>query len=120
MPPGTATPIGRGRDAEARAGRYLAGHGLKLLARNYRCRFGELDLVMQDGETVVFVEVRLRTQSRFGTPAETVAGRKQARLHAAAQHFLQRHPAHSTRPCRFDIVSFTGGDDAPQWLKDAF
>ncbi len=115
-----AEHIARGREAEERACRFLASHGLVLVARNYRCPHGEIDLVMRDGEELVFVEVRRRARADYGTAAETVAGRKQKRLRAAAEHFLQRHRDHSTRPCRFDIVSFTGEDPAPQWLQNAF
>lgn len=112
--------IARGREAEERACRHLMAQGLALVARNYRCPYGEIDLVMHDGDTLVFVEVRRRARADYGTAAETVLGRKQQRLRAAAEHFLQRHREHSTRPCRFDIVSFTGDDPAPQWLQNAF
>jgi uncharacterized protein (TIGR00252 family) len=80
-------------------------------------RFGEIDLVMRDGATLVFVEVRYRRSDRFGAPAETVDRRKQQRLTAAANHYLQAHP--TVLPCRFDVVAVSGGDRI-EWIKNAF
>lgn len=96
---------------------FLRSRGLRLVARNHRCRLGELDLVMRDRDTLVFVEVRYRSSTRFGTPAETVSYHKQRRLTAAAGHFLQGHP--SMLPCRFDVVAI-GNNDRIQWIKNAF
>jgi putative endonuclease len=109
----------RGRDAERRACEHLERQGLRLIARNYRCPRGEIDLVMAERDTIVFVEVRYRRSTAYGTPAETVGPRKQARLRAAAAHYLQRHPDASRRPCRFDIVALTAAQ-APEWLPNAF
>ena len=81
-----------GHAAETMACRHLEMHGLKLLERNVRSPYGEIDLVMRDGVSLVFVEVRRRGSERFGTPAETVGPRKQQRLRATAEHYLQRHP----------------------------
>lgn len=95
--------------------------GLRPLIRNYRARFGEIDLIMQHDETLVFVEVRARRSARFGRAAETVDARKQARIAAAAQHFLQQHPEHRARRCRFDVVAIDGGHEQDlQWLQNAF
>lgn len=105
-----------GRDAEDRACALLRGQGLKLLERNFRCRSGEIDLIMRDGESLVFVEVRYRRNARFGAGAETVDRRKQARLVAAAQTYLHRNG--SSVPCRFDVVSVTG--PRLEWIPDAF
>jgi putative endonuclease len=116
-PPGAGGSTALGQDKERLAGDFLVGQGLRPLARNHRCRFGEIDLVMRDGDTLVFVEVRYRASSRFGTPAETVDARKRRRLAAAAADYLQSHP--SVLPCRFDVVAI-GGQDQIQWLKDAF
>ncbi|UHD18906.1 YraN family protein [Thiocapsa bogorovii] len=96
---------------------YLKRRHLQPIARNHRCRFGEIDLVMRDGETLVFVEVRYRRSDRFGSPAETVDRRKQQRLTAAASHYLQAHP--TVLPCRFDVVAVSGGDRI-EWIKNAF
>lgn len=117
-----STTAASGAAAEQRAAQHLEGAGLTLLARNYRSPHGEIDLVMAHGETVVFVEVRFRTNAGFGTPAETVDARKQARLRATAEHFLQHDRRASNRPCRFDIVAVSPapGGDRLEWLRNAF
>lgn len=110
----------RGTVAERLACDYLQEQGLTLVARNYRCRVGELDLVMNDGRFVVFVEVRYRRNSRYGTPAETVTHTKQQRLIRAAKHYIQRHGFNL--PCRFDIITITQvkGKNTLDWIQDAF
>lgn len=113
----------RGEQAEAWAERHLVAHGLRLLARNWRCRYGELDLVMLEGDTVVFAEVRYRYHARWGGALGSIDSRKQARVVTAAAHFLQEAPQWAEHPCRFDIVAIEGsGPQAPglTWLKDAF
>ncbi len=118
---GNATTTDRGRAAEDAACNWLTRRGLKLRERNYRCRFGEIDLIMQDGDGLVFVEVRSRARSDFGTPAETVNAAKRGRLRATAEHYLQQVRGASRKPCRFDIVAIAGEDDGgPLWLRDAF
>jgi putative endonuclease len=87
------------------------------VARNYRTRMGEIDLVAREGDTLVFVEVRLRSNARFGGAAESVDRRKRLRIESAARHFLarlQREPA-----CRFDVVTLEG-DSVAEWLRGAF
>jgi putative endonuclease len=106
-----------GSEKEQVGCRYLEDRGLRLVERNYRCRHGELDLVMRDGATLVFVEVRFRRSTRFGGAAESVDGHKQQRLTAAAGHYLQRHP--SPLACRFDVLAIGAGDHI-DWIKDAF
>ncbi len=108
-----------GARAEQWVMRYLQQQGLQLLAQNYRCRFGEIDLIMQDGTTLVFIEVRLRRHAGFGGAAASIDARKQQRIIHTAQHYLAglgRIP-----PCRFDAVLM---DDVAghnvQWLKNAF
>jgi len=113
----------RGADAEAQAQQHLEAAGLRLVARNWRCRGGELDLVMRDRDTLVFVEVRSRASSAFGSALETVDARKQARLTLAARSFLKAHPEHAARPARFDVVALDGAAGRPQqldWLRAAF
>jgi putative endonuclease len=113
-------PISRpalGAEKERLACRFLEARGLRLVARNHRCRLGEIDLVMTDGGVLVFVEVRYRRSARFAAPAETVGPRKRQRLAAAAGHYLQQHP--TRRPCRFDVLAITG-PDAIDWIQDAF
>jgi putative endonuclease len=114
-------PARAGREAEDAACAYLTRQGLRLLERNFRSPWGEIDLVMQDGDGLVFVEVRLRTRSDFGAPAETVDRAKQARLRATAEHYLQQVRGASRKACRFDIVAISGGPDGDlRWLRDAF
>lgn len=106
-----------GQNAEARAEAFLASHGLKCVARNWRCRFGEIDLIMQDGSTLVFIEVRLRSRSDFGGAAASVTAAKQQKLLAAARQYLSA--LKTLPPCRFDVVALTG-DSAPEWIRNAF
>ena len=108
----------RGQEAEQRALEYLNARGLELVERNYRCRCGEIDLVMRDGEWLVFVEVRFRRHRGFGGAAASVDGRKQRRLVRAAEHFLQRHRL-TEKPCRLDVVAIGPGDNAIEWLQNA-
>ncbi|HEX7972443.1 MAG TPA: YraN family protein [Thiobacillus sp.] len=106
-----------GQSAESRAAAFLKTHGLKLVVRNWRCRFGEIDLVMQDGATLVFVEVRLRNRNDFGGAAASVTPAKQKKLLAAARQYLTTL---ETLPrCRFDVVALSGSN-APEWIKNAF
>lgn len=107
---------------EQRALDRLEQAGLKRVERNFRTRFGELDLVMRDGNTLVFVEVRYRRYADFGGGAASVGTAKRARLARAAQAFLQAHPSLASLPCRFDVVAFDGDADAPHcdWRRAAF
>ncbi len=103
--------------AEALAESYLAGRGLTVVARNYRCRFGEIDLIVRDGDVVVFVEVRLRRSSAFGGARASIDYRKQRKLVATAQHFLSRQRA--TPRCRFDAILLDSLDVGRiEWLQD--
>ncbi len=112
--------VAQGATAEELALHYLETQGLTLVARNFRCRVGELDLIMRDGEQLVFVEVRSRRHSRYGTPAESVTWTKQQRLLRAAAFYLQRRRL--DLPCRFDVVAILQAEDEPriEWIRDAF
>ena len=101
--------------AEEQAARFLAGRGLKILARNYRCRGGEIDLVCRDGATLVFVEVRLRTNRDFGVAAASITPAKQRRIVLAANHYLAGKPLPA---CRFDAVLLDG--TRIDWIRNAF
>jgi len=120
----TTTDIGRA--AEDRACRYLQQHGLKLLQRNYHCRQGEIDLIMRDAGTTVFVEVRYRKSRHFGSGAESIDSRKQGKLLASAMHYLQNHRQAANQPCRFDVISLSAGalrgtqTDEIEWISNAF
>jgi len=106
-----------GAQAEEQALSFLLCHGLKLEQRNYACRLGEIDLILLDGKTLVFVEVRMRRSRAFGGAGESITQRKRARLIAAARHYLAgRRPL---PPCRFDAVLIESAA-APVWIKDAF
>jgi putative endonuclease len=117
------TSFDRGQRAEQLACRYLQAQGLHLVQRNYRCRLGEIDLVMEDCRSLVFVEVRCRRNGRFGSAIDSITSTKQARLIAAAQHYLQQTRGAQSRPCRFDVVGITPeqeGVNSIIWLRDAF
>ena len=96
--------------------------GLHLVHRNYRTRRGEMDLVLRDKSTVVFVEVRYRATIAYGRPEETVGAGKQSRLRLAAQVFLQKHPDWLSAHCRFDVFAVSGKppDHTWRWIPDAF
>jgi putative endonuclease len=113
-----------GDNYEQRACDWLAARGWQLLARNYRCKPGEIDIVAIDAGTLVFVEVRARQRGRYASAAASVDKRKQRRLLQAADHFLQCHRHWRQRPCRFDVVTFeppqSGADIEPHWIRSAF
>jgi putative endonuclease len=108
-----------GAQSEQWAVQYLQQQGLKLIAQNYRGRFGEIDIIMQDGTSLVFIEVRLRRNANFGGAAASIDAHKQQRIIRTAHQYLAGL-AH-TPPCRFDAVLL---DDVQgrnmQWLKNAF
>jgi putative endonuclease len=108
-----------GAQAEQWAVQYLQQQGLKLVAQNYRVRFGEIDLIMQDGTSLVFIEVRLRRNANFGGAAGSIDARKQQRIIRTAQQYLAS--LSHTPPCRFDAVLMddVNGENF-QWLKNAF
>lgn len=107
---------------ELRACAELERAGLKLLARNYTTRYGELDLVMLDHHDIVFVEVRYRKSASHGDASASVTPGKQSRLIRAAEQWLACHPQHAQRACRFDVVSYDGLANAirREWLRGAF
>lgn len=108
-----------GAQAEQLAAKFLEQNGLSLLHQNYRCRFGEIDLIMQDGTTLVFVEVRLRSRADFGGAAASIGKIKQGKLLITARHYLstlRKMPA-----CRFDAVLLNSAEKGQiEWVKNAF
>jgi putative endonuclease len=116
-PPHLAT----GRWAEQAAEAFLQTHGLQPVDRNFRCRAGEIDLVMTDANVLVFVEVRFRRDQRFGGGLESVTPAKQRKLMAAAGAYLARHRAGGAS-CRFDVLSVSKRNYRPDfvWVKNAF
>ncbi len=116
---------GRGTDAERRAARWLGDQGLTLRKRNYHCRHGEIDLIMDDEDALVFIEVRYRSDDRYGGAEASVTPEKQQRIASAARHFLGRHPQCGDRPCRFDVVAVQPdgareGSYRYHWIRNAF
>lgn len=109
--------MSRGDAAEALAAAFLEERGLKIVARNYRCRFGEIDLIAKSGRTLVFVEVRARTSDAFGGAAGSITPAKRRRLLATARHYLARYGA--TPACRFDVVLLSGSPGRIEWIANA-
>ncbi|MER1940397.1 YraN family protein [Castellaniella sp. FW104-16D08] len=112
----------RGFAAEAQAADYLQAHGLLVLARNLHCKLGELDLIAQDGQILVFIEVRMRQDNRHGGAAASVNRDKQARLIRTALWFLpslcRLHFQGHIPPCRFDVIGVQG--NTIEWIRNAF
>jgi len=114
-----------GAMAENRARSWLEKQGLQLLEKNYRTTRGEIDLIMQDGDTLVFVEVRMRLNERFATAAQSIDHRKQQRIISTAQHYLQAQGLWEKIPCRFDAICLQRDTDNSdgyrvEWLQNAF
>jgi len=107
---------------EVAAEAHARAHGLDVLDRNMRCRHGEVDLILRERDVLVFAEVRYRDSARFGGAIASVDGRKQRRLVAAAQFYLQAHPSLMRLPCRFDVFALSGDMAHPriEWIRDAF
>lgn len=108
----------KGATAEKLAAAFLERNGLAITARNYRCRFGEIDLVAQDGRTLVFVEVRQRKSENFGGAAASITHDKRARLLRTARHYLAG--IRGEPPCRFDAVLIRGEPPQIEWIQNAF
>lgn len=109
----------KGQTAEALAERYVRRHGLTIVSRNFSCRFGEIDLICRDADELVFLEVRYRSASRFGSAAETVTIRKQQKLIKTAQSFLAAHPKLQRMTMRFDVIGIDS-EQSIEWIKGAF
>ncbi len=112
-----APHLRKGEAAEALAGRWLQNRGLTLVEKNYRCKSGEIDLIMRDGETLVFVEVRYRSHTGFGSAVDSVTPAKQQKLFHSAQRYLQQ--LGHTPACRFDIIGIDR-ENRIQWIRNAF
>jgi putative endonuclease len=115
--------LARGRLWEARAASYLEQRGLAILARGYRCRLGELDLVCRDDRQLVIVEVRARSRGAFCSAIESIDAHKRRRIVQATRHLLMRHAEWHAATIRFDVVAFEAIDTADpqiQWIRNAF
>lgn len=108
-----------GPAAEKLAVEFLQRNGLKLIESNFRSRHGEIDLILRDGDTLVFAEVRLRSNSAFGGAGASITAAKQAKIARTAQFYLQQ--TQSTAPCRFDAVLLDSLDARRvEWIRNAF
>lgn len=117
-----AAHLMRGESAEEQAHKFLINKGLKPVCRNFRCKQGELDLVMTDGQTLVIIEVRFRKTDQYGSAVESVTRTKQSRIIAATQFYLSSQSNLSQkvdRPIRFDVVAISGNGNI-DWIKNAF
>ncbi len=109
---------GAGQAAEDIAAAWLQRRGLRLLTRNFRCKAGEIDLILRDGASLVFAEVRYRSSAAFGGAAASITAKKRQRIVTAARYYLMDKP---DQPCRFDVVLLDKlAPDAVEWLQDAF
>ncbi len=111
------TSIEKGCEYEKQALSFLLQQGQTLIARNYWCKWGELDLLMDEKGVLVVVEVRYRKNARYGSALESITSTKQARIIAATKHYIVAKKV--DQPIRFDVIAITG-DTSPQWVKNAF
>lgn len=115
----------KGREIELLAERYLKKKGLKIITKNFQVRGGEIDLIMSDGPVLVFVEVRYRHSTHYGSGADSITSIKKRRLVHTAEHYLQTNyrlkvPPRIEPSCRFDVISVTDNPIEIQWIKNAF
>ncbi len=110
-----------GQDAEDLACRYLQEQGLSLIVRNFRCRVGEIDLIMQDKKSIVFVEVRCRKNNNYGGSLQSITYSKQTKLVRTANYFLQQQKLFEKVPARFDVIAITSSavNSSIEWIKNA-
>lgn len=116
-------PISDGAQAEDYACRYLNKHGCMILERNFRCRRGEIDIIAQAPDYLIFVEVKFRSRTDFGHAMEMVSSGKQQKIIRAAEHYLANHPHLANAPCRFDVFALeynAANKLQVNWLKNAF
>jgi putative endonuclease len=112
----------RGNSAETLAENHLIKQGLIAIESNYRCKAGEIDLLMQESDTLVFIEVRYRSNPFFGTAAESITPKKIQRIRKTAEHFLLTHKQYAHLFIRFDVIAISAqtGTQELLWIKDAF
>jgi putative endonuclease len=110
-----------GEKAELLAQSFLEDRGLDLVTRNYHCRRGEIDLIMRDGNFLVFIEVRYRKSNIYGSAAESITRQKQSRLLTTAEYYLQNEMFYGDNSCRFDVITVSGQYNPQiEWIKNAF
>lgn len=112
----------RGRWAEQKALKYLLTKKLKLLDKNFRSSFGEIDLIMRDKNIILFIEVRYRSNNRFHTALESISKKKCERIISTSHQYLSENRSASQLDCRFDVVVLSGSQETPtiEWIKNAF
>jgi putative endonuclease len=101
---------------------HLRAAGLVPITRNFHCRFGEIDLILRDSDSIVFTEVRYRNENACGDGIASVGAAKRSKLIRAAQIWLQQNPRYAAQPCRFDVIGCSGTPAHPQfeWTRNAF
>ncbi len=119
LPKTRAVHLQRGENAEQQAYEFLISQGLTLIERNFRCYYGEIDLIMKDDKTLVFVEVRYRKNAKFGSALESVTRSKQTKLISAAEIYLNSEQNDELMSMRFDVVGILGEGEL-RWVKNAF
>lgn len=110
----------KGRLAEEKALAHLTQHGFKLVMQNYRCRLGEIDLIMRDRDYLVFIEVRSRVSTDFGGGLASITYAKRQKIIKSAVHYMMTHKEQSNLAMRFDVISIDGKSAVITWLKNAF
>lgn len=117
----------QGEYTENLACQYLEENGYKLIERNFSCRFGEIDLIMQHNNNIIFVEVRYRHNNNYGSGAESITTSKQSKIIKTASVYLQQHDKLNNYPARFDVISITGPIETNNinnidfnWIENAF
>jgi len=115
----TAKPshLVRGEQSEQQACQYLLKQGLQLIEKNFRCKYGEIDLIMRDDKALVIVEVRFRKSNQFGGAIESISRKKQSRIITTTQYYLSTHKVDSS--VRFDVITMCN-DTEINWIKNAF
>lgn len=109
----------KGDEKERLAEEFLSTKGFELIERNFNCKSGEVDLIMKDGEYLVFIEVRYRENNDFGGALESITAGKQRKLRRAAEFYLLQQFGNTPPPCRFDVVGIEGENEL-EWIKNAF
>ncbi|WP_029408036.1 YraN family protein [Thiomicrorhabdus sp. Milos-T2] len=110
--------IGHQKEQQAKA--WLSQKDINIIAENYLCKGGEIDLIGVKHQQLFFFEVKYRKQTSYGHPAETVTAKKQQRIILCAQNFLLKHPQYQDFSMQFDVITFTGKDKTPEWIENAF
>jgi putative endonuclease len=110
-----------GHQKEQQAKKWLIQQGINIIAENFHCKGGEIDLIGLDATgLLIFFEVKYRKQTAFGHPAETVTSQKQKRIIHCAQNYLAKNPNYQDLAMQFDVITFTAKDKTPQWIQNAF